>query len=183
MVYANRNLLGVVFDRAEEAFEECPCNEDGRPRHQKTAPAHLKSLRYLPEDKGGGTEKMIVAADMRVDSTFPARLHSHVRLQGASEAENAWIRSPILDGLVTGSLKGEIHISLVHPPPPDFQRMEWNLYHAGSTGVLRVFVAAILLNSVFSDLEGHARCNYYSPGAASLCLWHLSLDRWNRHYF
>ncbi|KAH8825228.1 RNA-directed RNA polymerase [Flagelloscypha sp. PMI_526] len=124
MVYANRNLLGVVFDRAEEAFEECPCNEDGRPRHQKTAPAHLKSLRYLPEDKGGGTEKMIVAADMRVDSTFPARLHSHVRLQG--------------------SLKGEIHISLVHPPPPDFQRMEWNLYHAGSTATSKAMLDAII---------------------------------------
>ncbi|KAK0477845.1 hypothetical protein IW261DRAFT_1321521, partial [Armillaria novae-zelandiae] len=36
--YGSKFALGIAFDRAEEAADECPCNEDGRPRKQRTAP-------------------------------------------------------------------------------------------------------------------------------------------------
>ncbi|EKM53816.1 uncharacterized protein PHACADRAFT_125775, partial [Phanerochaete carnosa HHB-10118-sp] len=36
--YAHKHALAIVFDRAEEAADACPCDEQGRPRRQKTAP-------------------------------------------------------------------------------------------------------------------------------------------------
>ncbi|KAJ7022448.1 RNA-directed RNA polymerase [Mycena alexandri] len=44
--YGEKHALAIAFDRAEEAFEECPCDEDGKPRKQRTAPAHTR-LSYV----------------------------------------------------------------------------------------------------------------------------------------
>ncbi|KAK0477881.1 hypothetical protein IW261DRAFT_1632089 [Armillaria novae-zelandiae] len=47
--YGNKFALGIAFDRAEEAADECPCNEDGRPRKQRTAPVKT-TMQQVPEN-------------------------------------------------------------------------------------------------------------------------------------
>ena len=129
--YGHKHALGVVFDRAEEAADECPCNDDGRPRKkQKVAPSHAK-VTFGPEYQESGQ----VIATIRVDARTSIRLHSHVRLQAASKAENRWLEAPIMDGVVTQASKGELKINLFHPGPPEMEVMDWNLYDAGSIGV------------------------------------------------
>jgi hypothetical protein len=126
--YGHKHALGVVFDRAEEAADECPCNDDGRPRKkQKVPPSHAK-LTFGPQDGQ-------VIATIRIDAKTSIRLHSHVRLQAASKAENRWLEAPIMDGVVTQALKGELKITLFHPGPPEMESMDWNIYDAGSIGV------------------------------------------------
>jgi len=127
--YGHKHALRVAFDRAEEAADECPCNEDGRPRKkQKVAPAHAK-LKFGPDYDTSGQ----VIATTRIDARSSVRLHSHVRLQAASKAENRF-DVPIMDGVVTQSLKGELKIDLLHPAPPEMEVMDWNMYDAGSIG-------------------------------------------------
>ena len=127
--YGHKHALRVAFDRAEEAADECPCNEDGRPRKkQKVAPAQAK-LKFGPDYHTSGQ----VIATTRIDARSSVRLHSHVRLQAASKAENR-IDVPIMDGVVTQSLKGELKIDLLHPAPPEMEVMDWNMYDAGSIG-------------------------------------------------
>ena len=129
--YGHKHALGVVFDRAEEAADECPCNDDGRPRKkQKVPPSHAK-VTFSPDYLENGQ----VIATIRVDSKTSIRLHSHVRLQAASKAENRWLEAPIMDGVVTQASKGELKINLFHPGPPEMEAMDWNLYDAGSIGV------------------------------------------------
>jgi regulator of nonsense transcripts 1 len=128
--YGHKHALGVAFDRAEEAADECPCNEDGRPRKKRqVAPASAK-LKFGPNYLTNGE----VIATVRIDAKSSVRLHSHVRLQAASKAENRWINAPIMDGVVVQSLKGELKINLLHPAPPEMEVMDWNLYDAGSIG-------------------------------------------------
>ena len=132
--YGHKHALGVVFDRAEEAADECPCNDDGRPRgKQKVPPSHAKVVPgpdYL--------EKGQVIATIRIDAKTNIRLHSHVRLQAASKAENRWLEAPIMDGVVTQASKGELKINLFHPGPPEMEAIDWNIYDAGSIGVFSV---------------------------------------------
>jgi hypothetical protein len=125
--YGEKHALAIAFDRAEEAFEECPCDEDGKPKKQRTAPAHTR-LSYVEG------EALCVKAPIRIDAKSPVRLHSHVRLQASSKPDNRWIESIVLDGVVVQSMKGELKIELMHPPPPEMEIMDWNLYNAGSTG-------------------------------------------------
>ena len=129
--YGHKHALGVVFDRAEEAADECPCNDDGRPRKkQKVPPSHAK-VTFGPDYLESGQ----VIATIRVDAKTSVRLHSHVRLQAASKAENRWLEAPIMDGVVTQASKGELKINLFHPGPPEMEVMDWNLYDAGSIGM------------------------------------------------
>lgn len=128
--YARKHALGVAFDRAEEAADECPCNDDGKPRKkQRVAPSHSK-LTFGPDYLDNGE----VIATIRIDARSSVRLHSHVRLQAASKAENQWIEAPIMDGIVVQALKGELKIALHHPAPPEMENMDWNIYDAGTTG-------------------------------------------------
>ena len=130
--YGHKRALGVVFDRAEEAADECPCNDDGRPRKkQKVPPSHAK-VSFGPDYLENGQ----VIATIRIDAKTSIRLHSHVRLQAASKAENRWLEAPIMDGVVTQASKGELKINLFHPAPPEMEAMDWNLYDAGSIGTL-----------------------------------------------
>jgi len=128
--YGYRNALAVAFDVAEEAADECPCDENGRPRRQKTPPTQTR-LTYIP-----GEEPSLMKAAIRVDAKCSARLHSHIRLEASSKPENRWISIPILDGLVIQAGKGELRVQLLYPPPPEVESMNWNLYTAGSIGKL-----------------------------------------------
>ncbi|KAF9556779.1 RNA-directed RNA polymerase [Agrocybe pediades] len=137
--YGHKYALGVTFDRAEEAADECPCNEDGRPRKKmRVAPSHAK-LKFGPDYLKTGE----VLVTIRLDARTNVRLHSHVRLQAASKPENRWIDAPIMDGLVVQSGKGEMKVHLQHPAPPEMEEMDWNLYDAGSTATSNAMMDAL----------------------------------------
>jgi hypothetical protein len=129
--YGHKHALGVVFDRAEEAADECPCNDDGRPRKKQNVPPSQAKVTFDPKYQENGQ----VIATIRIDAKTSIRLHSHVRLQAASKAENRWLEAPIMDGVVTQASKGELKINLFHPAPPEMEVMDWNIYDAGSIGV------------------------------------------------
>ncbi|KAJ7754189.1 RNA-directed RNA polymerase [Mycena maculata] len=149
--YGEKHALAIAFDRAEEAFEECPCDENGKPRRQRISPIHTR-LSYVEG------EALCVKAPIRIDAKTAVRLHSHVRLQAASKPDNRWIESIILDGVVVQSMKGELKIELMHPPPPEMAIMDWNLYNAGSTATSKAMMEALL--RLLEDREGS--CRYYS---------------------
>ncbi|KAJ7166539.1 RNA-directed RNA polymerase [Mycena crocata] len=149
--YGEKHALAIAFDRAEEAFEECPCDEDGKPRKQRTPPAHTR-LSYVEG------EALCVKAPIRIDAKTAVRLHSHVRLQAASKPDNRWIESIILDGVVVQSMKGELKVELMHPPPPEMEIMDWNLYNAGSTATSKAMMEALL--RLLEDRE--TSCRYCS---------------------
>ena len=128
--YGHKHALGVVFDRAEEAADECPCDDDGRPRKKQGAPPSHAKLTFGPDYLENGQ----VIATVRIDAKSSIRLHSHVRIQAASKAENRWLEAPIMDGVVTQASKGELKINLFHPGPPEMEAMDWNIYDAGSIG-------------------------------------------------
>ncbi|KAJ7598370.1 RNA-directed RNA polymerase [Mycena floridula] len=134
--YGNKYALGIVFDRAEEAADECPCHDNGRPKRQRTPPSQTKLTR-IPENP------QQVKATLRVDAKSGIRLHSHVRLQSASQEETLG-EAVVLDGFVVQASKGEVTIDLVCPAPPELERMDWNLYDAGSTATSRAMLDALL---------------------------------------
>ena len=125
--YAHKHALAVAFDRADEAGEECPCDDNGKPRKQRTAPSIVK---LSPVE----SKASHVKAAVRVDLSTQVRLHSHIRLQAASKTEKEWVEAPILDGVVIVAMKGELTIELMHTPPPEMSRMDWKMYNAGSIG-------------------------------------------------
>lgn len=129
--YGCKLAISIAFDRAEEAADECPCNDEGRPRKQRTPPTHVK-LSFVPD------HPTQVTAVVRVDARTAVRLHSHIRLQATSKATNRWIEAPILDGVVVLALKGQLKIELLHPPPPELEEMDWNMYNAGSIGEFKL---------------------------------------------
>ncbi|KAK7050252.1 AAA domain-containing protein, partial [Favolaschia claudopus] len=151
--YGEKHARAIAFDRAEEAFEECPCDEDGKPKRQRTAPTHTK-LAYVEAEEG----RLWVRATIRIDAKSAVRLHSHVRLQAASKPENRWVESILMDGVVVQSMKGELKIELMHPPPPEMEIMDWNLYHAGSTATSRAMMDALLRLCLDHEIS----CRYYS---------------------
>jgi len=125
--YGCKFALSIAFDRAEEAADECPCNDEGRPGKQRTSPTHVK-LSFVADHPSQ------VKAVVRIDARTAVRLHSHVRFQATSKATNRWIEAPILDGVVILAVKGELKIELSHPPPPEMEVMDWGMYNAGSIG-------------------------------------------------
>ncbi|KIK00426.1 hypothetical protein K443DRAFT_611821 [Laccaria amethystina LaAM-08-1] len=149
--YGHKHALGVVFDRAEEAADECPCNEDGKPRKQRNPPSQT-NLTFVPDDTTH------VMATLRVDAKTAIRLHSHVRLQATSKAENRWIDAPVLDGLVVQAMKGELKIKLLHPAPPETERMDWVVFNAGSIATSRAMLDALLRLLT----QKQAACLFYS---------------------
>ena len=126
--YAHKHALAVAFDRADEAGEECPCDDRGKPhKKSKTAPAIVR----LSQVEGKPSQ---VKAAVRVDLPTQVRLHSHVRLQAASKTDKEWVEAPILDGVVILAMKGELTIELHHTAPPEMARMDWKMYNAGIIG-------------------------------------------------
>jgi hypothetical protein len=127
MSYAHKQALGIAFDRAEEAADECPCDEQGRPRKQRTVPNRARLL-FTENDRDH------VTAHIRIDMPTAIRLHSHVRLRSASRVEKGWAPVHVLDGVVRQASKGELKIELLSPPPPETEQIDWNIHNAGSVG-------------------------------------------------
>ncbi|KAG7097929.1 hypothetical protein E1B28_005240 [Marasmius oreades] len=156
--YGHLHALGIATDRAEEAADECPCDESGKPRKQRSPPVQAKLERDLDHS-------LWVKAAIRVDSRTSVRLHSHVRLQAASKPENRWVPAIVLDGVVVMAQRGEMKIELIHPPPPEIDALpsvegeegvgageeisppsrlvDWNMYDAGSTATSRAMLDAL----------------------------------------
>ena len=145
--YLHKQALSIAFDRIEEAFEGVPCNETGWPTKQRDAPARVPLLPPLQQTENGpvvvplesifqSKKAPTVRAQVRVDATSSVRIHSHVRLTPVSKPEretaNAWLQREVLDGIVKQARKGEVDIQLYQHPPPEFGKMEWNMYDAGS---------------------------------------------------
>jgi hypothetical protein len=125
--YIHKHALAIAFDRAEEAADECPCDETGTPRKHSSA---IHVLELLPV----AGELTVVVAHVRIDTPSAVRLHSHVRLQATAEPERGWTECPIIDGIVVQASRGELKIELQYPPPPEMVRIQWKMYMAGSVG-------------------------------------------------
>lgn len=136
--YAHRHVWAVCLDRAEDADSECPCTDDGRPRRQKKAPPKVP-LKKTDEER-------VVDAQLRIDSPTHVKLHSHVRLQAASQPERGVDPRgrPIMDGVVSGSRRGELRIHLLHTPPIDLEDIEWYLYPAGDIVTSRAMFDSVV---------------------------------------
>ena len=131
MEYAHKHALGIIFDRAEEAADECPCNDQGRPRRARGRGPGPATVRLAPVPD----EPTQVIAHVRIDEPTPVRIHSHVRLQAASDPEKGWVGGkPVVDAVVTISRKGEMTMELQYPLPPEYAQMQWRMYNAGSVG-------------------------------------------------
>lgn len=130
MDYAHKHALGIWFDRTEEAADECPCNDLGQPRRVRgrDAPPTVRLVRV----PGEPTQ---VIAHVRIDQRTTVRIHSHVRLQAVSDPEKGWVGGkPVVDAVVVMAKKGEMKMELQYPLPPEFERMQWRMYDAGSVG-------------------------------------------------
>ncbi|KAJ3916403.1 RdRP-domain-containing protein [Lentinula edodes] len=147
--YVHKQALAVTIDRAQEAADVCPCDEDGKIKRQRSAPTVVPLLPAEEDD-------LHIIAHIRVDSPTTIRLHSHVRFRAASKPEKGDMESSILDGLVTLSESGEIRVRLVHRPPPEFARMQWYLYDVGSVATFRAMMDAIRRIA----LEGSECCRF-----------------------
>ncbi|KDQ12185.1 hypothetical protein BOTBODRAFT_57023 [Botryobasidium botryosum FD-172 SS1] len=158
MEHAHRHAHAVVIDRAEEAAEMCPCDENGRPTRQKTAPMRTKlfpARRKTNDDEEQGAEVeereeselfvKTVRAELRVDSPSAIFLHSHIRLQASGEATNSGpiYERPVVDGVVVQASRGEIKIQLMHPLPPEYKEMDWLVYNAGNTTTSKAMLDAV----------------------------------------
>ncbi|KAI0333202.1 RdRP-domain-containing protein [Cubamyces sp. BRFM 1775] len=134
--YAHKHALGVVFDRAEDAADTCPCDETGRPKRQSTRPTRAK---LVPEE----SDKIIVVAHTRIDAPTSVRIHNHVRLQVASVDPVATRAPPIVDALVTRATRGEMYLTVQQPLPPEWQAVDWNIFDAGGTATAAAMLHAV----------------------------------------
>ncbi|KAH9941433.1 RNA dependent RNA polymerase-domain-containing protein [Amylocystis lapponica] len=145
--YAHKFALGIVFDRAEEAADACPCDEGGRPKRQRTAPIRAKLVPTAAEsDSAEFGAKVIVTARIRVDAQTAIRIHSHVRLKVASPPDSGASAVPaaVIDAVVIRASRGELTLEPKHPLPPEYDRVDWNLYSAGSIATSKAMLDAVL---------------------------------------
>ncbi|KAE9396457.1 RdRP-domain-containing protein [Gymnopus androsaceus JB14] len=147
--YVHKQALSVAVDRAQEAADACPCDDDGKIKRQRQAPI---TVPLFPHED----DQFNVIAHVRVDSSSSIRLHSHVRFRAASKPEKGDLELAILDGLVTLSESGEIRVRLVNVPPPEFERIQWYLYDVGSVATFRAMMDAIRRLA----LEGPECCRF-----------------------
>ena len=131
MEYAHKHALGITFDRAEEAADECPCSDQGRPRKSRGRGPGPATVRLVPVPD----EPTQVMAHVRIDEPTAVRIHSHVRLQAISDPEKGWVGGkPVVDAVVILAKKGEMKMELQYPLPPEYAQMQWRMYNAGSVG-------------------------------------------------
>ncbi|KZT10828.1 RdRP-domain-containing protein [Laetiporus sulphureus 93-53] len=162
--YAHKYLLGVAFDRAEEAADACPCDDAGRPKRQRVAPVHARLVapkRDQEEEVAGSEDKYPthVMAHIRVDAQTNIRIHSHIRLRLASPVDGSdllALGTTVLDGVVLRAGKGELFLELKHPLPPEYQRVDWYLYDAGSIATSKAMMDAVLRLAT----EGSECCSF-----------------------
>jgi hypothetical protein len=173
-IYYHEQALRVASERAGDAVESCPCDTQGRPTKQRLAPTRITIHAHKPNPQQARNQAANQATNPAqtdtvekeedvpaavVSSTAPmvigevpvhrpssARLHSHVRLTAASrpEKESALYRREVLDGLVTVSFRGQVEIKLFHHPPPEYEKMEWNMYDCGNTATPKAMMDAII---------------------------------------
>lgn len=88
-----------------------------------------------------------VMAHVRVDAPTPVRIHSHIRLRVASPEERAGptvgVRAAVLDAVVLRAGRGELYLELRHPLPPEYARVDWHVYDAGSVATARAMMEAV----------------------------------------
>ena len=154
--YAHSHSLAVAFDRAEEADDSCPCDEQGRPKRQREAPIATK-LRLVPPPRSRPGElepetpatsepytiPTQVMAHVRVDLKVPIRIHSHVRLRVASSPEHSTLPPAIVDAVAVRASRGEICLDVLQPLPPEWVEVDWHLYPAGSIVTSKAMMDAI----------------------------------------
>ncbi|KAI0077242.1 RNA-directed RNA polymerase [Panus rudis PR-1116 ss-1] len=143
--YAHKQGLGVAFDRAEEASDTCPCDEGGRPKRQRNPPVRGKLLPTVPADQSTNSAPIPtqVKARIRLDSPTTIRIHSHVRMQVASQPEHSTLPAAVVDAVVLRAARGELYLETLHPLPPEYAEVDWNLYDAGSTATSRAMMDAV----------------------------------------
>lgn len=171
--YVHKCALSVAMDRAEEAADECPCDEKGIPRKRRDA---FPLLQLVPVDHTSAI------AHIRIDKPSAVRLHSHVRLQAASEPESGPNDIPILDGIVVRAAKGECKIELQYPPPHESSKIKWRMYTAGSVGEYEItlFFTSLGRGSTLSPYSAtfkammDALVRLYEDGA-DCCGFHQSI--------
>ncbi|KAH7094136.1 P-loop containing nucleoside triphosphate hydrolase protein [Auriculariales sp. MPI-PUGE-AT-0066] len=146
--YTERQLLALVTDRAEEAFDECPLYENGAVHRR--AKGILTRLVRSPDAE----DLSSVSADIRVDRPSTIRLHSHVRLQAANAPDGPHVERLSLDGVVSVAARGQLRIKISQPLPPEFRDMDWDLYDAGSVATTRAMLDAVVKLAT----EGRACC-------------------------
>ena len=147
--HAHKHALGIVFDRAEEAADTCACDDSGKPRRQTTAPARAKLVppKAAEEDdtaQNPDTATTVVVAHTRVDLPAPIRIHDHVRLQVASVAPPSTLPPAVIDAIVLRSGRGELHLGVKQPLPPEWHEVDWNIFNAGGTATSAAMLAAVL---------------------------------------
>lgn len=152
--YAHQQALATIFDRVEEAADACPCDEQGRPKRQRTAPVAAK-LCPIPPPKNAEPSDDIsehqepylipsrVLANIRVDLPTSIRIHSHIRLRVASPAEHSTLPPAVVDAIVVRSSRGELNLDVVQPLPPEYDTVDWRLYQAGSIVTSKAMVDAL----------------------------------------
>ena len=178
MEYAHKHALGITFDRTEEAANECPCDDQGRPRKSKGRgpPPGIVRLVAVPD------EPTQVVAHIRIDEPTPVRIHSHVRLQAVLDPQRGeWVGGkPLVDAVVVSGRKGEMKMELRYPLPPEYAQMQWRMYHAGSVGKsenqLRP-VNRVDLDPVPSHCEGYVGCRRKARQRRSALLRFQRSDR------
>ena len=168
MEYTHKFALGVAFDRAEEAADACPCDDAGRPKRQRTPP--IRATLVPPkavqnqDSETVSTEDFVglkhVVAHIRVDAQSAIRIHSHVRLRLASPVEgpNLEAGGVMVDAIVTRATRGELYIEVKHPLPPEYARVDWYIYNAGSIATSRAMMDAVTKLA----LDGSEACVFAS---------------------
>lgn len=182
MDYAHKHGLAIAFDRADEAAEACPCSENGRIRRTpRSKPIAAKLVpRAAPKGKekekeeaketvsgqgqgqagttGNEESPLQVVANIRVDKLTSIRIHSHVRLQVSSRAEHSTLPPAVLDATVSRASRGELFLDVIHPLPPEFTQMDWNLYDSGSVATSKAMMVAVQTLAT----EREECCEFYS---------------------
>lgn len=182
MEYTHKFALGVAFDRAEEAADACPCDDAGRPKRQRTAP--IRATLVPPkaaQNQDGDTvnaEDTVrlkhVVAHIRVDAQSAIRIHSHVRLRLASPVEgpDVEVGSIMVDAIVTRATRGELYLEVKHPLPPEYARVDWYVYNAGSIATSRAMMDAVTKLA----LDGSEACAFASIIAGSAAVIDVDSD-------
>ncbi|KAI8968822.1 hypothetical protein BD414DRAFT_280932 [Trametes punicea] len=182
--HAHKHALGIVFDRAEEAADACPCDETGRPKRQSTRPTRAKLVPPPPPQEssnpvgGAGpteeetvepsseTGKVIVVAHTRIDAPTAIRIHNHVRLQVASVDPTSTKAPPVVDALVIRASRGELYLEVKQPLPPS-GRLSTGTYSM-LAGPRRRQQCSMRFESWQKSVSRLARCT------TSLLGWYLS---------
>ena len=156
LAFSYQHALGIIFDRVDEAADTCPCDDFGRIKRQRARTDRAKLVSPQPQahEETGGAEVVapeenissgtIAVAHTRIDNPTPIRIHSHVRLKLASIDEHSTLAPAVLDAVVIRAMRGELHLKVQQPLPPEWRDVDWNIFDAGGTATSAAMLAAVL---------------------------------------